>query len=137
MRWILGLPQALVPSPMWKFALLNDFMEKYQIKEELIFEQCPGNNGKIYEGAMLGVARRGRGKGLGDKLVKHALHFAREAGCSHAHACTSGKFSQAIFKKNGFEVYFEKNYSDWKDKNGKVIIQHEIHTSAQINVLKL
>ena len=94
-------------------------------------------NGEKEKGAILGVAEKGRGKGLGDRLVKHAINYAKENGCSHAHACTTGKFSQAIFKKNGFDVYFEKSYEDWKDKDGNVIIQHDIHKVCQINVLKL
>lgn len=131
------LPRFLVPEPTWKMALWEQFGEIYKYTEDLAFEQCADNNGKIYEGAILGVAEKGRGKGLGDRLVKHAINYAKENGCSHAHACTTGKFSQAIFKKNGFDVYFEKSYEDWKDKDGNVIIQHDIHKVCQINVLKL
>ena len=70
-------------------------------------------------------------------LVKHALNHAREEGCSHAHTLVSGIFSQKIMKNNGFEIILEKNYDDFKDKQGNILIHHEIHKTAQINVLKL
>ena len=105
--------------------------------EDRHFEHCDGNNGKIYEGVDICVAKNGRRQGLGDKLVKHALNHASEEGCSHAHTMTSSLFSQKIMKNNGFEVILEKNYEDFKDKHGKVLINHDIHKVAQINVLKL
>ena len=85
----------------------------------------------------LGVVKKDRQKGLGDKLVKHALNYAREQDCSHAHTLASGVFSQKIMKNNGFEVILEKNYEDFKDKHGNVLVEHDIHKTAQINVLKL
>ena len=45
----------------------------------------------------LGVAKKDRQKGLGDELVKHALNYAREQDCSHAHTLASGVFSQVGF----------------------------------------
>ena len=113
------------------------FFEWMDYTEDLTIGQCEGNNGKIYEGLVLGVAKRGRRQGLGDKLVKHALNHAREEKCSHAHTLVSGIFSQKIMKNNGFEIILEKKYDDFKDKQGNVLIHHEIHKTAQINVLKL
>ena len=118
-------------------AYFMDLTNEIEYSEDKAFEHCKENNGKIYEGKVLGVAKKGRGQGLGDKLVKHALNHARENGCSHAWCGTSGIFSQKIMKNNGFEIYLEKNYEDLKDKEGNQLIYHEIHKTMQINVLKL
>ena len=85
----------------------------------------------------LGVAKKGRRQGLGDKLVKHAINYAKEQECSHAHTCVGGIVSQKIMKNNGFEIKVETNYEDFKDKHGNVMIQHEIHKTCQVAVLKL
>ena len=83
------------------------------------------------------MAKKGRKQGLGDKLVKHALKYAKEQDCSHAHTCVTGIFSQKIMKNNGFEIIHEKKYEDFKDKHGNVMINHEIHKTCQVCVLKL
>ena len=136
-NFVLGLPDCLVPKTVQRFYYLMQFSHLFHATEDEAFEHCVGNNGKIYEGAILGVSRNFRQKGLGNKLVKHSLVHAKEIGCSHAHVLASSIYSQAIMKKNGFKVIFEKNFSEWEDKHGNVIIQHQIHKSAQMNVLKL
>ena len=70
-------------------------------------------------------------------LVKHALNYAKEQDCSHAHTLASGLFSQKIMENNGFKVILEKKYEDFKDNHENVLIDHDIHKVAQINVLKL
>ena len=85
----------------------------------------------------LGVARRGRGKGLGDKLLKKSLEYAREQNCSHSSILATGIYSQRIIRNNGFQVVKEKPYDGFKDKHGKVVIQHEVHKICQLLVLKL
>ena len=137
MNWVLRFPDAIVPKTLRSLAYASKFFEWMDYTEDLTFGQCEGNNGKIYEGLVLGVAKRGRRQGLGDKLVKHALNHARKEECSHAHTLVSGVFSQKIMKNNGFEIILEKKYDDFKDKNGNILIHHEIHKTAQINVLKL
>jgi N-acetylglutamate synthase-like GNAT family acetyltransferase len=52
---------------------------------------------KLKINTILGVVKKDRKKGLGDKLVKHALNYAREQDCSHAHTLASGIFSQVGF----------------------------------------
>ena len=86
---------------------------------------------------LLGVAKKVRQQGLGDKLVKHALNHAKEQDCRHAHTLVSGVFSQKIMKNNGFKIILEKKYEDFKDKHGNVLIIHEIHKMSQLCVLKL
>jgi GNAT superfamily N-acetyltransferase len=104
---------------------------------DMAFDQCEGNNGKIYFGFALGVARAGRGKGLGDKLLKASIQEARDQGCSYQYLLASGIYSQKIFSNNGFVILTEKNYEDFKDNNGKILIQHEIHKTNQKLALKL
>ena len=84
-----------------------------------------------------GVAKKVRQQGLGDKLMKHALNHAEEQDCSHAHTLASGVYSQKIMRNNGFKVILEKKYEDFKDNDGNVLINHEIHKSSQLCVLKL
>ena len=108
-----------------------------EYSEDRAFKQCEDHNGKIFEALILGVAKKGRRKGLGDRLVKHIINHAREEGCSHVHCCTTGMFSQKIMKNNGFEIIVEKKYEDFKDNKGNQIIVDEIHKTCQINTLKL
>ena len=137
MTWILKFPDVLVPKTILSNAYFLKLFEWMDYTGDLTFAQCEANNGKIYEGVVVAVAKNGRRQGLGDKLVKHALNHANEEGCSHAHTMASGVFSQKIMKNNGFEVILEKNYEDFKDKHGNVLINHETHKVAQINILKL
>jgi GNAT superfamily N-acetyltransferase len=104
---------------------------------DLAFEQCEGNNGKIYFGFALGVARAARGKGLGDKLLKASIQEAKDQGCSHQYLMASGIYSQKILSNNGFVILGEKNYADFKDNNGKILIQNEIHKTCQKVALTL
>ena len=136
-NWMLRFPDALVPKTLRLFVYCGKCFEWMQYNDQSTFEQCEENNGKIYEGLVLGVAKRGRRQGLGDRLVKHALNHAKEEGCSHAHTLASGVGSQKIMKNNGFQIFLEKKYEDFKDKHGNVLINHETHKVAQINILKL
>ena len=101
------------------------------------FEQCQDHNGKIYDCLCLCVGKRGRGKGLGDRLVKRSIELAKEQECSHAHTCVTGIFSQKIFQNNGFDVLIERSYEDFKDKHGKVLVDREPHKVCQVRTLKL
>ena len=113
-------------------------MDEYMdYSTEKCFVDCQDNNGRIYIGMSLGVARCGRGKGLGDKLLKKSLEYAREQNCSHSAILATGIYSQRIIRNNGFEVVKEQPYDGFKDKHGKVVIQHEVHKTCQLLVLKL
>ena len=104
---------------------------------ETRFEQCQDHNGKIYDAMVLGVAKEGRGKGLGDRLLKHSIEHAKGHGCSHIHTMATGVYSQKIFKNNEFEVVIEKPYDEFKDKHGKVLIDCEPHKICQVLTLNL
>ena len=113
------------------------FFDWFDCNEEKTFERCKDNNGKIYEGYFLGVCKKGRHLGLGEKMVQCAIDYARNQDCSHCFCLTSGIYSQKIMKKKGLEVVVEKNYEDFKDKHGNVLIKNETHKTGQVNVLKL
>ena len=85
----------------------------------------------------LGVARQARGQGLGDKLLKKSLEYAREKNCSHSAILATGIYSQRIIRNNGFQVVKEKPYDGFKDKHGNVVIKDEVHKTCQVLVLKL
>ena len=68
MNWVLRFPDALVPKTWRSMTYATKFFEWMEYTEDLTIGQCEGNNGKIYEGLVLGVAKKGRRQGLGDKL---------------------------------------------------------------------
>ena len=72
---------------------------------EFVVSRIVGMSWKI-NNVFLGVAKKDRQKGLGDKLVKHALNYAREQDCSHAHTLASGVFSQVGF-------FYEFDWLSW------------------------
>ena len=64
MNWVLRLPDKLVPKALLTSAYAAKFFEWMDYTEDLTHGQCEGNNGKIYEGLVLGVAKRGRRQGM-------------------------------------------------------------------------
>ena len=135
--WILNIPEFLVPKKLLLAAYASKFFEYMEYSVEQNFVDCQDNNGRIYTGMSLGVARRGRGKGLGDKLLKKSLEYAREQNCSHSAILATGIYSQRIIRNNGFQLVKEKPYDGFKDKHGNQVIKHEVHKSCQLLVLKL
>ena len=49
----------------------------------------------------------------------------------------TGIYSQKIVKNLGFQVLFEKDYESYKDKYGNVVIDDDVHKSAQVVALKM
>ena len=134
---MLKIPEFLVPKKLLLAAYASKFFEYMDYSTEKCFEDCEDNNGRIYIGMSLGVARRGRGKGLGDKLLKRSLEYAKEQNCSHSSILATGIYSQRIIRNNGFHVVKEKAYEDFKDKHGEVLIKDDVHKTCQLLVLKL
>ena len=83
LTWMLNLPQFLMSQKWLNVLHIGKFIEEVEYKEEYGFDQCQNNNGKIYFGLAVGVAREGRGKGLGGRLLKRSIDHAKEEGCSH------------------------------------------------------
>ena len=137
LSWMLNLPSFMLSKKFLRILHVSKFIEEIEYKLTKGFDQCQGNNGKIYFGMAVGVARKGRGKGLGGKLLKKSIDHAKEQGCSHMYLMATGKYSQKIMKNHGFEVIKEKNYDSYKDKGGNLVIQDEVHTCAQTVALKI
>ena len=135
--WMLKLPSFLYSKKMLKLLQVSKFLEDIGYSYANGFDQCEDNNAKIYFCVALGVSREGRGKGLGSKMLKKSIDYAKEQGCSHMYVLATGKFSQKIMQNHGFYLIKEKDYASYKDKQGNVIIQHDTHTSAQLVALKL
>ena len=116
---------------------LFKFTKEINFKEVFAFDQCEGNNNKIYLGVAVGVAKEGRGKGLGGKLLKKSIDHAKDQECSHMYLLATGKYSQKIMKNHGFYVINEKDYDSYKDERGNVVIKDDVHKSAQVVALKI
>ena len=113
------------------------FQEETEYKLSRAFNQCKGNNGKIYFGLAVGVARGVRGQGLSGKLLKKSIDHAKKQNCSHMYLIATSKYSQKIMKNHGFQVINEKTYESYKDEEGNIVIRDGIHTSAQTVALKI
>lgn len=137
LRWILRLPEAIVPKTMLKICYFGQLFEFMNYGYRKAFEQCKGCNDKIYTGLALGTARSTRGQGLGQKLLQASLDYARKEKCSHMYVFVSGIYSQRIFRNNGFTVITERRYEDFKDKQGRVLVQDKVHKVCQVVALKL
>ena len=76
---------------------------------------------KIYNAVLLCVGRSMRGRGLGQELLRRSYDIAREQGCQAMYIVATGKYSQAIFAKEGFTCFKEYNYADIKDSKGNLL----------------
>ena len=54
MNWVLRFPDFLVPKKLRMEIYFGEFFEWIDYKEELMHEQCEGNNGKIFDCMILG-----------------------------------------------------------------------------------
>ena len=137
LTWMLRLPSFLFSKKFLKILQVSKFVEDIGYSDMNGFDQCCDNNGKIYFCKVLGVSKEGRGKGLGSRMLDRSIVYAKEQGCSHMYVMATGKASQKIMSNHGFYVIKEKDYESYKDKEGNVVIKHDVHTSAQVVALKL
>eukprot|EP00116_Pleurobrachia_bachei_P008980 sb/3469242/ len=73
---------------------------------------------KILSDTFLVVHPDHRGNGLGETLVVESERLAKEKGCTHGISIGTGVYSQAIFKKLGYEVEREVRYDEIKQADG-------------------
>ncbi len=61
------------------------------------------------------LTKEARGKGIGKKLVEHALDFSRRQGFEGVFLWTVDLLVEAagLYKKNGFEITAEKRHTLW------------------------
>ena len=135
--WMLHLPSCLFSQKFIKCMHIEKFIKQTNYSFVKAFEQCDDHNDKIYFAMAVAVKRDLRIKGLGTRLVQKSIDYAKELGCSHMYTLVTGKYSQKIMKNLGFQIICEKYYDSYKDKYGNVVIDDEIHKSAQVVALKI
>ena len=135
--WMLKLPSCMFSQKFIKCMHIDKFTKETNYSFAKAFDQCEDHNGKIYFGMAVSVKRDVRVKGLGTRLVKKSIDYAKELGCSHMYTLVTGIYSQKIVKNLGFRVLYEKDYDSYKDKYGKVVIDDDVHKSAQVVALKM
>ena len=71
-------------------------------------------------------------------VLRSHENIKKHGGAEFGYLIASGKFSQAVFSKVGFEVLKEIKYADFMDKNGKQIIwDNREHPTCQLMCMKL
>ena len=63
--WIINLPGCCVPRGMLRSCYFLELFNWFEYTDEKAFQQCEENNGKIYEGVVVCVAKEDRRQGLG------------------------------------------------------------------------
>lgn len=104
-------------------------------------------NAKIYERFnvskalhihVLGVDRQMRGKSIGAQLIKKCFEAGKSLGYPIVSADFSGAFSIKIAEQLQMNCVFELAYTDYKDENGKQILQPSLpHTHVKTFVKSL
>jgi len=75
---------------------------------------------KVFHIFLLGAREKYRGKKIGNKLLENNLKMATQAGFSTAIAEATGKISQYICRKYGFEDRVSLDYQTYEYKGIKV-----------------
>ncbi|NEP81768.1 MAG: hypothetical protein F6K39_28565 [Okeania sp. SIO3B3] len=103
------------------FQFLRELNEQYEMEKKLV-------NSKIFHVCLLGARAEYRGRKISNKLVENNLKMAAQTGFSKAIVEASGKISQHICRKYGFEDRASLDYQTYKYKGVKVfegIKEHE------------
>ncbi|NEQ72588.1 MAG: hypothetical protein F6K23_05590 [Okeania sp. SIO2C9] len=103
------------------FQFLRELNEQYEIKKKVV-------NSNIFHVFLLGAREQYRGRKISNKLVENNLKMAAQAGFSKAIVEASGKISQHICRKYGFEDRASLDYQTYEYKGVKVfegIKEHE------------
>ncbi|KAH8377351.1 hypothetical protein KR093_004983 [Drosophila rubida] len=79
-----------------------------------------------------------RGKGLGTRLAAALMEVGRSKGYTLLSATCSSFYSARQKLAMGMECFYSEAYADYKDANGKVVIQPPApHTHVQMLAIKL
>ena len=131
--WLSDLPTWVpIPTVLQKAANFMYLMLQMPYNPSKAFDELKCET--IYTGIHVCVGREARGKGLGVKLVEVSHRLAERAGCEYSYIFSSGKYSQAIFKKLGYRIAHEKPYADFEhDRRGRPFLNnHGEHTVLQV-----
>ena len=130
-------PAWLVPKKLMTLAFLSKFFKQLKYGKDCALEDVP-NATKFYNGLGLIVSSKARGLGLGSELTQRTNVIAKKWDCSHVYIGASSKYSQAIFKKIGFDVLHEAQYSGFKGKEGSDLFKDmREHKVCQVVLLDL
>ena len=93
---------------------------------------------KTYNAVLLCVSRSFRGRGLGKEMLRRSYDIAREQGAEAMYIMATGKYSQAIFRKEEFTVQKEFPYLEIKNPKGGVLFDgHGEHEKIEIVYKKM
>ena len=136
-KWLCPYPSWLVPKKLMILAYMSKFFDQLRYGKDWAFEDVP-NATKFYNGLSLTVSSKARGLGLGSELIQRTNVYAKKWNCSHVYIGASSKYSQAIFKKIGFDVLHEAQYSGFKGKDGTDLFKDmREHKVCQVVLLDL
>ena len=103
--------------------VLKELHEQYEMEKKVV-------NSKMFHIFLLGAREKYRGRKIGNKLVENNLKMAAEAGFSKAIVEASGKISQHICRKYGFEDRASLDYQTYEYKGIKVFEEIKEHQSC-------
>lgn len=111
-------------NPSFKFLELIEFCEKrYNPHDELDVDQ-------FLHLKFLCVHRECRGKNISGRMIEFTFQFMRRQMIPVAFVFASSHYSQAVFKRLGFELVDELNYEDYKVDGEVVFNLGPIHTKC-------
>ena len=103
--------------------VLKELHQQYEMEKKLV-------NSKIFHIFLLGGREQYRGKKIGNKLFEKNLNMATQAGFSKAIVEATGKISQHISRKYGFEDRVSLDYQTYEYKGVKVFEGIKEHQSC-------
>ncbi|NEQ40266.1 MAG: hypothetical protein F6K40_30090, partial [Okeania sp. SIO3I5] len=102
---------------------LKQLNEQYEMQKKVV-------TGKVFHMFLLGAREKYRGKKIGNKLFEDNLKMATQAGFSTAIVEATGKISQHICRKYGFEDKVSLDYQTYEYKGIKVFEGIKEHQSC-------
>ncbi|MGD1701059.1 hypothetical protein [Dapis sp. BLCC M229] len=103
--------------------VLKELHEQYEMEKKLV-------NSKMFHLFLLGAREKYRGRKIANTLVENNLKVAAQAGFSKAIVEASGKISQHICRKYGFEDRVSIDYQNYEYKGIKVFEEIKEHQSC-------
>jgi len=103
--------------------VLKELHQQYEMEKKLV-------NSKMFHIFFLGAREEYRGRKIANKLVENNLNMATQAGFSKGIVEASGKISQHICRKYGFEDRVSLDYQTYEYKGIKVFEGIKEHQSC-------
>ena len=103
--------------------LIKELHEEYEINKKVV-------TGKLLHVCFLGTKEQYRNRNIANNLIKKNLNLASQEEFSGAVLKASGKISQHLFRKYGFEDRCSIDYQTYEDKGIKVFEGIKEHRSC-------